>query len=533
MRSIALVLLSIAVLAGIFFGWRSLDTVEYQRRQTAVRIEAQRQQLALERERFELQQAQQQATAVAPVQTLSTWLYTILPLVVACIAIYIAADAYRQRRTPLIRPDNRGQLPVARMAIEQGQLVDAMVVALAAYHRQQELLVTHQAQPVPHTFSPHVTVTHTPAVTAQPALPSVPSSDTGDMALPEGRVDLATCLTSWQPSRDSILLAVGPGDTAYYAHAKDLCHVALAGATGGGKSNIMRLLLAQLQAIGAKVVLADPHFTPYDPESGDDWRPIMDKLHMQPAVSATAIRHMLEWLATDELPQRLERRRNGEHPGGPLFLAIDELPSIVAGVKDAPDHLSRLLREGRKVGLLTIGAAQDFLVKTIGGSGGVRDCYRTAYYVGGDAQTARVLLDVKGSVGDGTLGQGRAMLRSKATPTAQLVKVPYASNEALYRLLGGRPQATPNLHVVDLGKPDDTPTGSQAVANAVSQNSALESDKLASVEAVRVAALFLAGKSPADIVAEVRGVKSNEGKRYQTALAEILDLLREGVRQAA
>src|SRR4028118_1407334 len=100
---------------------------------------------------------------------------------------------------------------------------------------------------------------------------------------------------------------------------------------------------------------------------------------------------MLAWIATDELPQRLERRYKGESVGAPLFLAIDELPLIVKDVPEAPKHMARLLREARKVNIFLIGAAQDFLVKTIGGSGAVRDCYRTAFYVGGDAQTARVL----------------------------------------------------------------------------------------------------------------------------------------------
>ena len=93
------------------------------------------------------------------------------------------------------------------------------------------------------------------------------------------------------------------------------------------------------------------------------------------------------------------------------------------------------LREGRKVNLFLVGAAQDFLVKSVGGTGAVRDCYRTAFYVGGDQTSARVLLDVKGRVDDGQLGRGLAMLRSKATPTAQVVRVPLASNGTLARLL--------------------------------------------------------------------------------------------------
>jgi hypothetical protein len=166
------------------------------------------------------------------------------------------------------------------------------------------------------------------------------------------------------------------------------------------------------------------------------------------------LRHLLTWLATDELPRRLELRATGQRVGMPHVLAIDELPAIVAEVKDAPEHLGRILREGRKGGLLTIGAAQDFLVKTIGGTGAVRDCYRTAFYVGGDAQTARVLLDVKGAVDDGQLGRGLAYLRSRPTLTAELVRVPLASNAALDRLLGaGYRQVAANAPQAGSGQP--------------------------------------------------------------------------------
>lgn len=536
MRYFALVLLSLPLLAAIFLGWRSLDGVEYQRRETAARIEAEWQRLALERERLELQQAQ----ATAPAYNALGIVYTALPLAIACLALYIAADAYKQRRTPLVRPDARGQLPVSRVAVEQGQLVEAFTAALTAFHRTQQLQAVYQPQNTPHTFSPHITIAARP----EPA-PALLATEPvhSEPALPDGVVDLHDRLAAWQPSIGSILLAVGPGGVPYYAHAKDLCHVALAGATGGGKSNIMRLLLAQLLSTGAKVTLADPHFAPYDPESGDDWRPIMQRLAVQPAVKADEIRHMLAWLALEELPKRLERRRNGEHPGTPHFLAIDELPAIVADVKDAPDYLSRLLREGRKVNLLTIGAAQDFLVKTVGGAGGVRDCYRTAYYVGGDAQTARVLLDVKGSVDDGRLGQGLAFLRSKATPTAQLVRVPLASNEALYSLLGGFqpastafplastgfPQASSTATILPFGKP----AGRHVEAMLQEASTASESHDMRTPEQERILALFQAGSDVAAIVKDVYGLTSSGGRKYQDYSAQVQAVLRSALGMAA
>ena len=46
-----------------------------------------------------------------------------------------------------------------------------------------------------------------------------------------------------------------------------------------------------------------------------------------------------------------------------------------------------------------------------------------------------------------------------------------------------------------------------------------------------LAMLFLSGQDPAAIVMELRSVKSSDGgRRYQKALAEVLDLIREGLR---
>ncbi|MDP9314131.1 MAG: hypothetical protein M3R24_25170, partial [Chloroflexota bacterium] len=264
------------------------------------------------------------------------------------------------------------------------------------------------------------------------------------------------------------------------------------------------------------------HYTPLDAESGDDWRPIAQRLHMAPAVKASDIQHMLAWLAADELPQRLELRHKGQPVGVPLFFAVDELPIIVKDIPEAPEHMGRLLREARKVGIFIIGAAQDFLVKTIGGAGAVRDCYRTSYYVGGDAQTARVLLDVQGRVDDGQLGQGLAMLRSKVTPTASLVRVPLASNAAIYGLLGDANQDA----AINVTPSDGRPDGSQMAANAQVDATALQRPTPHTAEAERVLTLFRQGLDVAGVVREIYGVTSKQGRTYQERSAEVQAVLR-------
>jgi hypothetical protein len=245
------------------------------------------------------------------------------------------------------------------------------------------------------------------------------------------------------PSLNKIYLGRLTDGTDVCVTAKDLCHVALAGLTGNGKSSIMRLIMAQLCKIGVTVLLLNPHYMQWDHSGGEDWTPYEPYLEKSPTECASyeAIGTYLEWAAKTLLPKRIERARVGKPIGKPFFIVVDELPAIVAECKDVPVHIAKLLREGRKYGIFLIVASQDFQVKTIGfEGGGVRKCFKTAFYVGGDMATAKALLNddnQKDPIPENDLGKGTIMLRCSATKKAVLAKVPYVDNKALYRLLGG------------------------------------------------------------------------------------------------
>lgn len=132
---------------------------------------------------------------------------------------------------------------------------------------------------------------------------------------------------------------------------------------------------------------------------------------------------------------------------------IDELPSIVSQLPNVPDYLAKILREGRKVGIYLVTAAQDFLVKTISpqDGGAIRKCYRTAIYVGGDPTTAKTLLDIPvNQIPENSLGKGTVMIRNLSIKQAKLAHVPYVDNESLYMLLG------PSTYkAMSVSEPDD------------------------------------------------------------------------------
>lgn len=259
-----------------------------------------------------------------------------------------------------------------------------------------------------------------------------------DGSLP-GPCVFSTALRAFTPTREQIFLGYLPGGQAVYVTLEDLCHVALAGLTGNGKTTLMRLLVSQLEYVGAKVLILNPHYTSYDIKKHEDWTPIERHLYRPPVTDFAAIGGVMKWVATVLLRDRMERYRQSISWGEPIFVVIDELPAIVKQVPEFPEYVSAILREGRKVDILLIVASQDFLARTVGPDegGAVRKNYKTKMYVGGDVTTAKVLLDIPpAQIPEDALGSGVIMMRNQAVKRASLARVPYVDNKALYQLLG-------------------------------------------------------------------------------------------------
>lgn len=256
------------------------------------------------------------------------------------------------------------------------------------------------------------------------------------------------------PSLSQIYLGRLEDGTPLTVAAKDLCHVALPGATGHGKSSLIRLLMAQLCYCGLPVYLLNPHYMVFDREHDEDWTPFTPYLKADPFVckDMAAIKKVLDWIVYQLLPSRKERAAKGGRIGKPYFFVLDEVPDIVKAIPGASEQIGKILREGRKYGLYLIVASQDFSVKTLGveGEGSIRKCFHTILYAGGDPISVRELLNAKsGKVGnleidENALGKGpiiaRYMAREKAQDALKTVVTsahsPYTDNESLYSLLG-------------------------------------------------------------------------------------------------
>lgn len=264
-----------------------------------------------------------------------------------------------------------------------------------------------------------------------------PGGTQPEQALPPP-IDAYDLLASgqWTPSPGMLLLAIGAGGALIQVAITLAWHIALAGATGGGKTNHLRLLLAQLVK-HSEVYYLSPAFAPIK-ANHEDWRQIEAHLAGPVACDAGGIQARLQW-AVEMYQYRQEQERAGDFTWQqkPIYLVIDEYIAVCKRYPEAAKDVSELLRFARQYQVFVIVASQDFLIKNIGGDSGARDCYRTALYFGGDPTTARALLDISGTLPyEQDLGkEGLLVLRTRSTQVSQ-ARAPFMSNRALYQLLG-------------------------------------------------------------------------------------------------
>jgi hypothetical protein len=261
--------------------------------------------------------------------------------------------------------------------------------------------------------------------------------------------------TGWRPSWGQVF--VGRTEKKnIFVPALDLCHVAFAGKTGGGKGSLMRLIMVQLCYIGAPVALLNPHYMRWvvakeGEEFDEDWSPFegtnpkTDKPYLEKSPVACAEMPMIDscltWAATTLYESRKQRARTQKVNFVPYFIVIDEWPEILAELgKSAAAHLGKLLRGGRKYRIYVIIASQDFQVKTMGieGEGSIRKCLLTVFYTGGDITTRRELLNEETrETPENKIGKGVVLMRCTGTENeVVLAHVPFVDNESVYLLLG-------------------------------------------------------------------------------------------------
>jgi hypothetical protein len=337
---------------------------------------------------------------------------------------------------------------------------------------------------------------------------------------------------------------IGPGQRLILGYAADtaqpitgswgdLYSCGVGALQGAGKSWLVAFLLAQSAAAGGRLIICDPH-------AGSDES-------LSNRIAALAGAFMCDVASTDDeilsalrlANDKLNRRKAGQGGDWPIIVAVDEWSSLLRGRlgDELPGLVQNISEQGRKYNVNGILSAQGW---TVAAAGIVRNRLTAHYVLRQRDQEARYQLGLRAiqmpadipSLPDATgyllptRGQltkiviPRMDAHSIARAAAQIDK-PAAAGVSFGFTLPTQPLPA----IVAEAKPER----SQNVAASVPATSAAQSATMAPPEAALVKSLFVAGKSPAEIVAELRGVKSNEGSRYQQALNDVLDLLRKGV----
>lgn len=316
---------------------------------------------------------------------------------------------------------------------------------------------------------------------------------------------------------------------------KDLYSCGVGALQGAGKTWLLAFLLGQSAAAGGRLIICDLH-------AGDEES-------LANRIGALAPAFMCDIASTPKeiesafafADDKLEKRK-ANNARWPIVLVADEWTSLLrtsAGTK-LPSHIQNIAEQGRKFNVNGILAAQAW---TKAASSDVRNQLTSHYVMRQRQEEARYQLGLRAE-------QLPDDIRSLPDATGYLLNVqgelikivvPHMTAHDLARCgdmipgPAGSPAkfgfTAPTARIAST-EAGGTPDGRQMDAKHELTSSAAQSAKSASPEAARAAGLFLGGKSPAEIVSELRGVNSSAGGRaYQTALNEILELIRQGVQR--
>jgi DNA segregation ATPase FtsK/SpoIIIE, S-DNA-T family len=183
----------------------------------------------------------------------------------------------------------------------------------------------------------------------------------------------------------------------------DVAHVLVAGATGSGKTELMRSLLVSLALTNRQsrlqLALIDPKSRGFRPLAGLPH--VIGDVASDPA-SALAL--------LERLVAEMERRDREQVATPNIVVAVDELLDLLAtGGKAVESALTRLCQRGREAGIHVVAGAQKPSASALGSMLKANFPVRAVGRVG-SADDARVAAGVSGTGAEKLLGRGDFIL---------------------------------------------------------------------------------------------------------------------------
>lgn len=408
--------------------------------------------------------------------------------------------------------------------------------SVEAGYRVRELQAIHQPGQTPQQihYAPHMRPIQT-----TPAAPLLPATiqddqDTDDPDTPT----MTDLIQAGRVGRGNPLVLGYESGQELTGSWLDLYATITAGLPGSGKTTTQRFYACQTALHGARFAVGDPHAGAADDSLAATLEPLRSIYLCEPASDPKAILEVVKYVADIG-----EKRVKGlDHDRTPIVLWLDEMTGLL-GRSDVGSELAELLeriaQEYRKRWVYLSASGQIWTAARA--TSELRDSFASVVCHRMKRSQARLLLPTEEAGQVERLSTGSAVLWRTSGATS-VITIPNTTAADVQHVAGlltadqptmqalARPPLGYQRPPIDAGDLDQwKPDGSQTVAIIEQASVAVESVKTVSAEAARAAALFRAGNDPATIVKELRGISSSSGRKYQQALTEVLQLIREGI----
>jgi len=451
-------------------------------------------------------------------------------VVYGAVALYIKVDTHKHKQA-FVLPDVNGLIPVDSSFAKDGRLA---TLALQEFHNTQRLKAIHQPGQTPH----HISIRNDN--TSSGMLPVADEMTRAALNVPS----FASLLDSGKIGKGNpITLGFDEDGKPYETHWNGLYSSGIGGRQGSGKSWTAASIIAQSVLHGAKLVVCDIH-------AGDD-ESISNRI--APLSSTylfdTADTPKKVITAIKNVDSILVARSDGRDKSrNVILLVFDEYTSTMRRLGKDEEEVSNMLAniasEGRKFGVFALLIGHNWQSEATGGSA-VRDNLTSTMVHNLRVSEARMLTGLTAASlpkdthalrpgeyyllpksGDMVKIQTPRMTDSDIARVGQLLLTD--GKENLYDLRSASTGETVDLRYDDAVEYIPQMNHKSTVSEAV--YTAPQTVKHLSPEAVEVQRLFFTEKlSITEIVFKVKGVKGNQGAKYQIALNEVQDLLRESV----
>ncbi len=502
-------------------------------------LEYSRQQLELQQQRAAAERAEQRADALEPVSRVASFTWYALLAVVPVLAVGVALDTYLQRRKALVYPNHAGQLPVPRAMIDSGELAGAMVEALGAYHRTQQIAASQPRidklnitvkEPSP---LPQIPLTAPGLITAQPEAPVLPSI-----------VELADVLPTVRGGH----LAFGmlPNGELLQLPFGRAYHFLGAGDTRTGKTVMLDSLIVQLHHMAQRLPLS-LYGGDFKRELAATWSnsPLFAAIETQPGAIADMLVDLVE--GPDGVHRRYDLFKQAGQERGRIIrnigewktitgelprlsiVVLDEINAVLEAAKRSDrvaESLKVLLQTGAGAGVYVLGGAQ-YLSTAVFSRDGSKQFVSRCLFGAYDDTSARMMFggnvdtSIRAQI-DGTPGRGLIRTVSQAQP--QPFQALHAGEQDIlaaiatisadgkaqptYAVSPSTAQESPKALIV--GSAEILPETPETTAHSTMETPTVE---VPEIEKVQMIALAQAGISRTKICQQLYGVSA--GRAYE------------------